>query len=50
MQVHDIPLAAIDENEDNRYDQRNIDELAESIQWSACSSRWSCRQMASGIC
>ena len=32
MQVHDIPLAAIDENEDNRYDQRNIDELAESIQ------------------
>ena len=21
MQVHDIPLAAIDENEDNRYDQ-----------------------------
>lgn len=32
MQVHDIPLAAIDENEDNRYDQWNIDELAESIQ------------------
>lgn len=32
MQVHDIPLAKIDENEDNRYDQRNIDELAESIQ------------------
>lgn len=32
MQVHDIPLAEIDENEDNRYDQRNIDELAESIQ------------------
>lgn len=32
MQVQQIPLALIDESQDNRYDQRGIDELAESIE------------------
>lgn len=32
MQVQQIPLALIDESQDNRYDQRDIDELAESIE------------------
>ena len=32
MQVRQIPLALIDESQDNRYDQRDIDELAESIE------------------
>mgnify|MGYP003378612440 CR=1 FL=1 len=32
MRVQDIPLSLIDEHEGNCYDQRGIDELAESIE------------------